>query len=50
MVLGTGRAKVAAERQRLNCMKLYYGWVVVAAGIVVTRIELGTAMSLGVFL
>jgi MFS family permease len=31
-------------------MKLYYGWVVVAAGIVVTCIGFGTAMSLGVFL
>jgi len=31
-------------------MKLFYGWVIVAAGIVVTCIGLGTAMSLGVFL
>ena len=31
-------------------MKLYYGWVIVAAGIVVTCIGFGTAMSLGVFL
>jgi MFS family permease len=31
-------------------MKLYYGWVIVAAGIVVTCIGFGTAMSLAVFL
>jgi MFS family permease len=31
-------------------MRLFYGWVIVAAGIVVTCIGLGTAMSLGVFL
>ena len=31
-------------------MKLFYGWVIVAAGFVVTCIGLGTAMSLGVFL
>ena len=31
-------------------MRLYYGWVVVAAGIVVTCIGFGTAMSLAVFL
>src|SRR5688572_29129545 len=31
-------------------MKLFYGWVVVGAGIVVTCIGLGTTLSLGVFL
>jgi MFS family permease len=31
-------------------MKLYYGWVIVAVGVVVTCIGLGTMMSLGVFL
>ena len=31
-------------------MKIFYGWVVVAAGFVITCIGLGTAMSLGVFL
>jgi MFS family permease len=31
-------------------MKLYYGWVIVGAGIVVTCIGFGTALSLGVFL
>lgn len=31
-------------------MKVYYGWVIVGAGIVVTCIGFGTAMSLGVFL
>src|SRR5690349_15565798 len=31
-------------------MKLYYGWIIVAAGIVVTCIGFGTAMALGVFL
>jgi MFS family permease len=31
-------------------MKPYYGWVVVGAGIVITCIGFGTALSLGVFL
>src|SRR5215469_6380800 len=31
-------------------MKAYYGWVVVGAGIVITCIGFGTALSLGVFL
>src|SRR5229473_4813270 len=31
-------------------MKIYYGWVIVAVGMVVTCIGLGTMMSLGVFL
>src|SRR5216684_8105171 len=31
-------------------MKLFYGWVIVAVGFVVTCIGLGTMMSLGVFL
>ena len=31
-------------------MKIFYGWVVVAAGFIITCIGLGTAMSLGVFL
>ncbi len=31
-------------------MKLFYGWVIVGAGIVVTCIGFGTALSLGVFL
>src|SRR6185295_15027628 len=31
-------------------MKLFYGWVIVAAGIVVTCVAMGSMMSLGVFL
>jgi MFS family permease len=31
-------------------MKLFYGWVIVGAGIVITCIGFGTALSLGVFL
>ena len=31
-------------------MKVFYGWVVVAAGIVITCVGFGTALSLGVFL
>src|ERR1700704_2489453 len=31
-------------------MRLFYGWVIVGAGIVVTCIGMGTMMSLGVFL
>jgi MFS family permease len=31
-------------------MKLFYGWIIVGAGIIVTCIGFGTALSLGVFL
>ena len=31
-------------------MKIFYGWVIVGAGIVITCIGFGTALSLGVFL
>ena len=31
-------------------MKLFYGWVIVGVGIVVTCVGMGTMMSLGVFL
>ena len=31
-------------------MRLFYGWVIVGVGIVVTCMGLGTMMSLGVFL
>ena len=31
-------------------MKLFYGWVIVGAGIVITCLGMGTMMSLGVFL
>ena len=31
-------------------MKLFYGWVIVGAGIVITCLGMGTMMSLGIFL
>jgi len=31
-------------------MKIFYGWIIVGVGLVVTCIGLGTMMSLGVFL
>ncbi len=31
-------------------MKLYYGWIIVGAGIVITCLGMGTMMSLGIFL
>jgi hypothetical protein len=31
-------------------MKLFYGWVIVGVGIVVTCIGMGSMMSLGVYL
>src|SRR6201982_3089781 len=31
-------------------MKLFYGWVIVGAGIVLTCLGMGTMMSLGIFL
>ena len=31
-------------------MKLFYGWFIVGAGIVITCVGFGTALSLGVFL
>jgi hypothetical protein len=37
-------AKPTRERRAI---KLFYGWVIVGAGIVITCIGLGTALSLG---
>src|SRR5262249_56167033 len=31
-------------------MKLFYGWIIVGAGIVITCLGMGTMMSLGIFL
>jgi len=31
-------------------MKVFYGWVIVGAGLVITCLGLGTMMSLGIFL
>ena len=31
-------------------MKVFYGWVIVGAGIVITCLGIGTMMSLGIFL
>src|SRR5215469_6284211 len=31
-------------------MKIFYGWVIVGAGIVITCLGMGTMMSLGIFL
>ena len=31
-------------------MKVFYGWVIVGAGIVITCLGMGTMMSLGIFL
>ncbi len=31
-------------------MKLFYGWIIVGVGIVVSCVGMGTMMSLGVFL
>src|SRR5216683_4427838 len=33
-----------------SAMKLFYGWVIVGAGIVITCLGIGTMMSLGIFL
>src|SRR5258708_16712889 len=33
-----------------SAMKLFYGWVIVGAGIVITCLGMGTMMSLGIFL
>src|SRR5258708_38738145 len=33
-----------------SAMKLFYGWVIVGAGIVITWLGMGTMMSLGIFL
>jgi MFS family permease len=40
--------RIAATRRTV--MKIFHGWVIVAVGIVVTCIGMGTMMSLGVFL
>jgi MFS family permease len=50
---GAGRWYASAGGTRAHAavaMKLFYGWVVVGAGIVVTCIGLGTTLSLSVFL
>ena len=31
-------------------MKIFYGWIIVGAGIVITCLGMGTMMSLGIFL
>ena len=31
-------------------MKIFYGWIIVGAGIVITCLGTGTMMSLGIFL
>src|SRR2546423_14339018 len=31
-------------------MKLFYGWIIVGAGIVITCLGIGTMMTLGIFL
>jgi len=31
-------------------MKIFYGWVIVGAGIVITCLGMGSMMSLGIFL
>src|ERR1700746_2621431 len=41
------RPKPVRER---SAMKLFYGWVIVGAGIVITCLGMGTMMSLGIFL
>src|ERR1700737_4696561 len=33
-----------------SAMKLFYGWIIVGAGIVITCLGMGTMMSLGIFL
>src|SRR6266446_4375671 len=33
-----------------SAMKLFYGWIIVAAGIVITCLGIGTMMTLGIFL
>lgn len=40
----------ACVRLRGNAMKVFYGWVIVGAGIVMTCVGIGSMLSLGVFL
>src|SRR5713101_6567329 len=42
-------ARMGPVRER-SAMKLFYGWVIVGAGIVITCLGFGTMMSLGIFL
>src|SRR5271169_7199237 len=37
-------------RVSARAMKLFYGWIIVGAGLVITCLGLGTMMSLGIFL
>src|SRR6202035_4385028 len=38
------------DRFARSSMKIFYGWVIVGAGIVITCLGMGTMMSLGIFL
>src|SRR6266851_4438878 len=42
-------ARPGLVRER-SAMKLFYGWIIVGAGIVITCLGIGTMMSLGIFL
>jgi MFS family permease len=43
------KARPRPVRKR-SAMKIFYGWVIVGAGIVITCLGMGTMMSLGIFL
>src|SRR5947208_2340922 len=43
----TVRPRPVRER---SAMKLFYGWIIVGAGIVITCLGIGTMMTLGIFL
>src|SRR3989475_11833103 len=45
-----GRWPAARASGRDRLMKLFYGWVIVGAGIVVTCVGVGAMLSLGIFL
>src|SRR6185503_7310654 len=49
---GSATCRVSCPaRGRLRCaMKIFYGWIIVAAGIVMTCVGIGSMLSLGVFL
>jgi len=43
-------AAIIAPRSVRGAMKIFYGWIIVGAGIVITCLGMGTMMSLGIFL
>src|SRR5207245_2626219 len=47
---GEGLARGSLASKRDQAPRLFYGWIIVGADIVITCLGMGTMMSLGIFL